>query len=143
MAGEGPTDDINGSFDVTEQMFSITLCKAKSKFCLSLHYNADEKFDYVESEEVSFKGNIYNFQAITMLLMNFTKFGLIKQVFFVLLNFSTSLAAECISLNNKPCVTRPALFLTAIWLPHDQLFTEGTVPITAPNVNHCVVMILT
>ena len=36
-------------------------------------------------------------------------FWLIKQVFIALLNFSGSLATEYVSLNNKPCMTRPTV----------------------------------
>ena len=36
-------------------------------------------------------------------------FGLIKQVFNTLLSFSRSLATECVSLNNKPCLVSPTL----------------------------------
>ena len=36
-------------------------------------------------------------------------FKLIKQVFIVLLSFIRSLATRCVSLNNKPCITRPTL----------------------------------
>ena len=74
--------------------FSINFNIAKTKLCLSLHYNDDsgylfvnriykfkadekyaifhtqfcqgsisEKFDYIESEEVSFKGIVYDFSA--------------------------------------------------------------------------------
>ena len=36
--------------------------------------------------------------------------GLIKQVFIALLNFSESLATECLSLSNDSCKVRPTLF---------------------------------
>ena len=36
-------------------------------------------------------------------------FDLIKQVFFVLLNFSRSLATKCVPLNNEPYMIRPNL----------------------------------
>ena len=32
---------INGSFNATEGKFNITFGKAKTKFCLRLHYNSD------------------------------------------------------------------------------------------------------
>ena len=38
-------------------------------------------------------------------------FSLIKQVFIALLSFSRSLATKCVSLNTKPCMTRPFLFV--------------------------------
>ena len=36
-------------------------------------------------------------------------FGLIKQVFLVLLSFGDSLATKCMSLNNETCMNRPTL----------------------------------
>ena len=36
-------------------------------------------------------------------------FSLIKHVFIVLLDFSSSLATKCLSLNDEPCTVRPAL----------------------------------
>ena len=36
-------------------------------------------------------------------------FSLIKQVFTVLLSFSSSLAIKCVSLNDEPCVIRSTL----------------------------------
>ena len=36
-------------------------------------------------------------------------FSLIKQMFIVLLSFSSSLASKCLSLNDEPSVIRPTL----------------------------------
>ena len=36
-------------------------------------------------------------------------FTLIKQVFIVLLSFSSSLASKCVLLNDEPCMIRPTL----------------------------------
>ena len=36
-------------------------------------------------------------------------FSLIKQVFLVLLSFSSSLATKCLSFNDEPCIVRPTL----------------------------------
>ena len=44
MLGEGDTFGINGSFSALEEKFSINFSKANSKFCLSLHYNADNSY---------------------------------------------------------------------------------------------------
>ena len=35
---EGPTDDINSSIGIAEKKVCINFSKAKTKFCLSLHY---------------------------------------------------------------------------------------------------------
>ena len=44
VLGEGPTYGINGSFGSPEKNFSINLRKANTKFCLGLHYNADNSY---------------------------------------------------------------------------------------------------
>ena len=36
-------------------------------------------------------------------------FSLIKQIFIVLLSFSSSLATKCLSFNDEPCMVRPTL----------------------------------
>ena len=44
MVGEGPGIGINGSFSSPEKMFRTNASKANIKFCLSLHYNADNSY---------------------------------------------------------------------------------------------------
>ena len=38
-------------------------------------------------------------------------FRLIKQVFILLISFSGSLATNCVSSNNEPCLARPTLLI--------------------------------
>ena len=45
---EGPTGDFNGSIGPAEKRFSINFSKAKTKFCLSLHYNGDNGYMYIK-----------------------------------------------------------------------------------------------
>ena len=40
ILGEGRTTGINGSFGASEKKIDISFSKAKTKSCLSLHYNA-------------------------------------------------------------------------------------------------------
>ena len=91
ILGEGDAFSINGSFGTQEKKFGINFTKANSKFCLSLHYNADNRylfinekkifkfkadnknvnfptrfplgsmFSNIESGEVSLNGNVYDF----------------------------------------------------------------------------------
>ena len=95
--GEGPTYGINGSFGEPEKKSSISLClslhynhdnnycikfdKINTKFSLSFDFNKDNSYLFVnEKKSVSLKmiiksflkGNIYDFQLITMLLINLT-----------------------------------------------------------------------
>ena len=42
-----PTHGINGSFGSPEKNFSIIFTKANTKFYLSLHYNADNSYLFV------------------------------------------------------------------------------------------------
>ena len=50
MLGEGPTNGINGSFGSPQ--FPINFTKANTKFCLSLHYNADNSYLFVNGNEI-------------------------------------------------------------------------------------------
>ena len=55
--GEEPTYNINGSFSASGKDFSINFSKAKIKFCLSLHYNGNNSYLFVNAKE------IYKFKA--------------------------------------------------------------------------------
>ena len=57
MLGEGPTFGINGSFGSSEKNFSINFSKLNTKLCLSLHYNANNSYFFVNGKE------IFNFKA--------------------------------------------------------------------------------
>ena len=58
VLAEGPTDDINGGIGPAEKKFSINFSKAKTKFCLSLHYNGDNSYMFVNGKSLcSFKTN--------------------------------------------------------------------------------------
>ena len=50
--GEAPTFGINGSFGSLKKTFSISFSKANAKFCLSLHYNADNSCLCVNGKEI-------------------------------------------------------------------------------------------
>ena len=50
-SGDGPTDDINGSAGTAEKKFIINFSKAKTKFCLSLHYNGDNGYLFDNRKE--------------------------------------------------------------------------------------------
>ena len=47
VLGGCPNFGINGSFDSPEKKFSINFRKSNTKFCLSLHYNADNSYLFV------------------------------------------------------------------------------------------------
>ena len=57
ILGERDTFGINGGFCAPGEKFSINFIKVKTKFCLSLHYNADNSFLFVNGKE------IYKFKA--------------------------------------------------------------------------------
>ena len=52
MLGEGPTFGVIGRFDSPEKTFSINFSKRKTKFCLSLHYNVDDSYLFVNGKEI-------------------------------------------------------------------------------------------
>ena len=53
MPGVGPTFRINGSFGSPEKNFSINFSKGNTKFCLNLHYNADDSYYFDNGKEIS------------------------------------------------------------------------------------------
>ena len=58
ILGEDPTFGINGIFDAPEKKFSINFSKAQTKFSLSLHYNGDNSYFFVNGKEIFiFKAN--------------------------------------------------------------------------------------
>ena len=52
VVGEGPTFGINESFGTPEKKYGINFSKANTKFCLSLHYNADNSYLFVNGKEI-------------------------------------------------------------------------------------------
>ena len=50
VLGEGDTFVFNGSFGAPDEKFSISFSKAKTKFCLSLHYLFDNGKQIFKSE---------------------------------------------------------------------------------------------
>ena len=61
ILGLGPTYGINGSFGSPEKKFSINFTKTNTKFCLCLHYNADNSYLFVNGKGIiKFKANNKN-----------------------------------------------------------------------------------
>ena len=52
MLGEAPTYGINESFGAPEKGFRINYSKANIKFCLSLHYNHNNSYLFVNWKEI-------------------------------------------------------------------------------------------
>ena len=50
MLGEGSTYDINESFGAPEKKFGINFSKENTKLCLSLHYNSDNSYLFVNGK---------------------------------------------------------------------------------------------
>ena len=82
--------------------------KFPSQSCLGSISNG---FTANESREVSLNGNAYDFpidynHVDKSDMLNMHKHLMIKQVFIVLLSFSSSLATKCLILNDEPCIVR-------------------------------------
>ena len=61
MLGFGPTFGINGRFGSPGKTFSINFSKTNAKFCLNLHYNADNSYLFVNGKEIlTFKAHNKN-----------------------------------------------------------------------------------
>ena len=52
ILGEVPTYGINGRFDSPEKRFSINFSQANTKFSLSLHYNSDKSYFFLNRKEI-------------------------------------------------------------------------------------------
>ena len=52
LLGEGPVYGINGSFGLPEE-FTFNFSKANTKVCLSLHYNEDNSYLFLNEKEIS------------------------------------------------------------------------------------------
>ena len=52
ILGEGATFGISERFGSREKKFNINLSKANTKFCLSLHYNVDNSYLFVNGKEI-------------------------------------------------------------------------------------------
>ena len=66
ILGDGTTFGINGSFGSPEKKFSINFSKANTKYCLSLHYNADNSCLFVNGKGIfKFKANNKNVNFAT------------------------------------------------------------------------------
>ena len=50
ILGESPTYGIYGSVESPKKRFNINFTKANTKFCLSLHYNADNSYLFVNGK---------------------------------------------------------------------------------------------
>ena len=94
-----------------------------SRFCLG---SISNKFDYVISEELSFEESVYDFWLIMVLMINLTyetftnvwwlkivykKFGLIKNVFIVVLSIIVNAFnhTKCFFISNQKCIIQPTL----------------------------------
>ena len=61
VLGEGSTFGVNERFGSAEKKFSINFSKANTKFCLSLHCNADNKYLFVNGKVIfKFKADSKN-----------------------------------------------------------------------------------
>ena len=70
MLGEGQTYGINGGFGSPKKKFSINFSKSKTRFCLSLHYNADNSYLFVNRKEIfKFKASNKNVNFPTQLCL--------------------------------------------------------------------------
>ena len=52
LLGDVPSDEINDSIGAAEKKFRISFSKAKTELCLSLHYNCDNSYLFVNRKEI-------------------------------------------------------------------------------------------
>ena len=66
VLGEGFTQGIDNTTIYAEKMYSTNFTVAHKKFCLSLHYNGDDSYLFVNSKE------IINFKAKDSEIVSYT-----------------------------------------------------------------------
>ena len=126
ILGLGQTYGINGRFGSPEKNFNIIFTKTNTKFCLSLHYNADNSYLFVNGKEtIKFKADNKNvnfpnrfclesipdvFSATESREASLNGNVFAKKMFslfIVLLNFSGTFTTKCLFLNYEPHMVRP------------------------------------
>ena len=74
VLGQGPTQEFDGTTLTAEKFYSINFTENNKKFCLSLHYNSDSTYLFVNGKEViKFKANDSEIVAIPLCLGNISK----------------------------------------------------------------------
>ena len=69
MLGEESAFTINGSFSAPGKKIIINFIKSKTEFCLSLHYNSDNSYLFVNGKEIfKLKANNVNLNYPTQFL---------------------------------------------------------------------------
>ena len=52
VLGEGITQGLDNATRTAEKMYLINITKSNTKFCLSLHYNGEESYLFVNGKEI-------------------------------------------------------------------------------------------
>ena len=74
VLGKGFIQGINGTTIYAEKTYSINFTKTKRKFCLSLHYNGDNGYLFVNGKEIcKFKAKDSELVPYTLRLGNISK----------------------------------------------------------------------
>ena len=74
ILGKGPTQGLGEHSLSGEKMYSINFTKVNTKFCLSLHYNGDNSYLFVNGTEImKFKAKDYEIKAYSLCLGNISK----------------------------------------------------------------------
>ena len=130
ILGEGPTFGINGSFGSQEKKFSINFTKGNTKFCLSLHYNADKIYLFVNGKEIfKFKADDKNVNFPTQFCLGSISNG-----------FSTTKSTE-VSLNGNVCdfsVDYSSIDQSNILNIHKYLMIKNNVKNFSALLNKCL-----
>ena len=74
VPGKDFIQEINGTTIYAEKMYSVNLSAAKARLCLSLHYNGDNSYLFVNGKEmIKFKAKDSEIVANPICLVNISK----------------------------------------------------------------------
>ena len=76
VLGKGSLQGIDNTTVYAEKMYSINCAKANTKFCLSLHYNGDDSYLFVNGKEIiKFKAKDSKIVPYPLCLGNISKYA--------------------------------------------------------------------
>ena len=102
VLGKAFIQGINGTKIYAEKMYSTNFTVTNKKFCLSLHYNADSSYLFVNGKEiVNFKAKDFEFVSYPLCLGNVSKdFSLINTTYTGLFGYIYDFSADYKAITN-------------------------------------------
>ena len=74
-------DELDDAAIIVEAKYSVNITKSRNKICLSLHYNTDNRFLYVNGVKIyQFKANLSEIKSYLLCLRNMSKYFTVDNI---------------------------------------------------------------